>query len=80
MLSEETNFNERVGVKDLAQVVLTNPQIINGGQTAYTLSRLFEQVLKGELPEAIFDNKEVLVKIITFEMDASDDPVQRLHL
>jgi len=47
MLSEGTNFNERVGVKDQAQVVVTNPQIINGGQTAYTLSRLYEQSMKG---------------------------------
>ncbi|MCD6475576.1 MAG: AIPR family protein [Anaerolineaceae bacterium] len=80
MLSDGTSFNERVGVKDRAQAIVTNPQVINGGQTAYTLSRLFESVLKGELPKAIFDNKEVLVKIITFDIDPSDDPTQRLQL
>lgn len=80
MLSQETSFNERVGVKDQAQVVVTSPQIINGGQTAYTLSRLYEQVLKGELLETVFDDKEVLVKIITFNTEPSDDPQRQLRL
>ena len=80
MLSEETKFNERVGVIDQAQVVVTNPQIINGGQTAYTLSRLYEQTLKGTLDKATFDNKEVLVKIITFHIDPNDDQSQQLAL
>ncbi len=80
MLSEGTNFNERVGAKDQAQVVVTNPQIINGGQTAYTLSRLYEQSIKGLIPLNIFDNKEVLVKIITFNIEPGDDEAQRLSL
>jgi len=80
MLSEGTNFNERVGVKDQAQVVVTNPQIINGGQTAYTLSRLYEQSIKGGIPSDIFDNKEVLVKIITFNIEPKDDQAQQLSL
>jgi hypothetical protein len=80
MLSEGTNFNERVGAKDQAQVVVTNPQIINGGQTAYTLSRLYEQSIKGLIPLNIFDNKEVLVKIITFNIELGDDEAQRLSL
>jgi len=80
MLSEGTNFNERVGVKDQAQVVVTNPQIINGGQTAYTLSRLHEQRLKGDISEDIFENKEVLVKIITFNIEPTDNQVLQLSL
>jgi hypothetical protein len=80
MLSEGTNFNERVGVKDLAQVVVTNPQIINGGQTAYTLSRLYQDTLKGSLNQNIFDNKEVLVKIITFNIEPEDNKRQQLSL
>jgi hypothetical protein len=66
MLSDETNFNERVGVKDRAQVVVTNPQILNGGQTAFTLSRIYEDVLSGAHPRSVFDGKEVLLRIITF--------------
>lgn len=80
ILSDCTNFNERVGVKDQAQVVVTNPQIINGGQTAYTLSRLYEQSIKGAIPENIFDKKEVLVKIITFNIEPNDDQSQQLSL
>ncbi|TOO19281.1 AIPR family protein, partial [Vibrio parahaemolyticus] len=34
MLSDETNVNERIGQKDKAQILISNPQIINGGQTA----------------------------------------------
>jgi len=80
VLSDGTNFNERVGVKDQAQVVVTNPQIINGGQTAYTLSRIYEQSIKGGIPSDIFDNKEVLVKIITFNIEPKDNQAQQLSL
>jgi len=80
MLSEGTNFNERVGVKDQAQVVVTNPQIINGGQTAFTLSRLYEQSIKGRIVKNIFENKEVLVKIITFNIEPGDNQAQQLSL
>ena len=44
MLSDITDFNERIGQKDKAQVLISNPQIINGGQTAFTLSRIYEEV------------------------------------
>lgn len=80
MLSDGTDFNERVGAKDQAQAIVTNPQIINGGQTAYTLSRLFEDMLNGKIPENVFDNKEVLVKIITFPPTDKGDPERKLRL
>jgi len=80
MLSEETNFNERVGARDVAKVIVTNPQIINGGQTAYTLSRLYEQMCKGERDEKLFEQKEVLLKIITFSPAPTDDPGARMAL
>lgn len=80
MLSEGTAFNESVGVRNQAQVIVTNPQIINGGQTAFTLSRLYEDVIKGRKDEAIFLNKEVLLKIITFNPAETDIPESRLNL
>ena len=80
ILSDGTDFNERVGAKDQAQAIVTNPQIINGGQTAYTLSRLFEDMLNGKIPENIFEDKEVLVKIITFPPTDTGDPERKLHL
>ena len=69
MLSDETYINERIGQKNKAQLRVKNPQIINGGQTAYTLSRIYEENRRGN-PESIFQEKEVLLKIITL-MDSS---------
>jgi AIPR protein len=64
MLSAETNLNERIGQKNKAQLNVTNPQIINGGQTAYTLSRIYEEQAP-EQADAVFEGKEVLLKVIT---------------
>jgi hypothetical protein len=64
MMSDTTDLNERIGQRNKAQLTLTNPQIINGGQTAYTLSRLHEELSSEERDEA-FTGKEVLLKIIT---------------
>jgi len=64
MLSDETFLNEKIGQKNKAQVTVLNPQIINGGQTSFTLSRIYQEHLNNDL-EKIFQNKEVLLKIIT---------------
>ncbi|WP_454802066.1 AIPR family protein [Mucilaginibacter phyllosphaerae] len=70
MLSDETYINERIGQKNKAQLIVKNPQIINGGQTSYTLSRIYEENLNGDF-ENIFLDKEVLIKIITL-LDNND--------
>ena len=64
MLSDETFINERIGKKNKAQLRVKNPQIINGGQTSYTLSRIFAERTESEA-ESVFKEKEVLLKIIT---------------
>lgn len=66
MLSDETSLNEKIGKKGLGQLHIKNPQIINGGQTAYTLSKIYADNLKQGYPNNVFDNKEVMLKIITF--------------
>lgn len=71
MLSDETLINEKIGQKNKAQLVVKNPQIINGGQTSYTLSRIY-QSHKNTNVEQIFQNKEVLLKIITL-LDRNDE-------
>lgn len=71
MLSDETYINEKIGQKNRAQLRVKNPQIINGGQTTYTLSRIYEENKNGDL-ESIFGGKEVLLKIITL-MDNSNE-------
>lgn len=74
MVSDETNINEKIGQRNKAQLSVKNPQIINGGQTAYTLSRILE-----DHPDdpAIFDNKEVLLKVITIIDDRNSSITRR---
>jgi len=66
MLSDETIYSDKVGKKNKAEIIVMNPQIINGGQTAYTLSMLYA---KNQENLDIFNNKEVMLKIISFNMD-----------
>lgn len=63
ILSDETNLNERIGQHNKAQLRLLRPQIINGGQTAYTLSRIYNEDKANA--DARFQGKEVLTKVIT---------------
>ncbi len=79
VLSDETHLNERIGQKDRAQLTLMNPQIINGGQTAYTLSQIYKENLHRDL-DSIFGEKEVLVKIITFDSGVKLDDKRKLEL
>jgi hypothetical protein len=69
MLSEETNINEKIGQKNKAQLRVKNPQIINGGQTSFTLSRIYREDVDGA--DVTFRDKEVLLKIITLLGDGS---------
>lgn len=74
MLSEETNINERIGQKSKAQLYVKNPQIINGGQTSFTLSRIYSDP---EIDAArIFGNKEIMLKVITVADCVPDDKVR----
>ena len=71
MLSDDTIYSDNVAKKNKAEVIVTNPQILNGGQTAYTLSILYDEYLKKDILH-IFKGKEVLLKIISFnDEDAS---------
>ncbi|MBU3144637.1 AIPR family protein [Clostridium sp. CF012] len=82
ILSDNTELNSKIALKDSAQLIITNPQIINGGQTAYTLATVYEKCLKDK-NEYIFDNKEVLVKVITFfeaEGNAEGNQQKKLSL
>ncbi|UJA59056.1 AIPR family protein [Enterobacter hormaechei] len=68
MLSTGVEFNDRTGKQSKAQMNLNNPQIINGGQTAFTLSRIYEKYSdNAEKLEEIFEGKEVLLKVISFD-------------
>lgn len=71
MLSDETKYSDTVGKRNTAEVLVTNPQIINGGQTAYTLSILYDKHKKDNTLD-VFNNKEVLLKIISFNVNEGD--------
>ncbi|WP_168341741.1 AIPR family protein [Rhizobium laguerreae] len=64
ILSDDTFVNQRVGAQGKAQVEIVNPQIINGGQTAFTLARILEDSTPEE-QDAHFFGKEVILRIIT---------------
>ena len=75
MLSDETQINEQIGQKNKAKLLITNPQIINGGQTCFTLSRIYQEY-KNSNYENIFQEKEVLLKIITLHENTESDSKQ----
>lgn len=64
MIADEATIDVETGKKGWARLDLTNPHIINGGQTAYVLSRLYEDREKGHLPRAAFNGKEVLLRVV----------------
>lgn len=80
MLSNKTSFSEHVGKKGKAQIVIDNPQIINGGQTAFTLSRIYEEFVVSGIRSDIFQNKEVLLKIITIDNAIDKHSSEKLNL
>lgn len=69
ILSDETDINTKIGRLGKGQILLVNPQIINGGQTAYTLSKIYEKHFKTENIDNIFAKKEVMLRIITISRD-----------
>lgn len=76
VVCNESYFTEKNGKKNKASLSVKMPQIINGGQTAFTLSKIYESVLdKPDKIDEYFLGKEVLVKVIWFEdsEDSSDE-------
>ena len=65
IISDQTAVNSNTAKADKAQIILRNPQLVNGGQTAFTLGRIYEgcEISKDF---SIFKNKEVLLRVITF--------------
>jgi hypothetical protein len=76
VISDETFVSERVGARNKAQIELVRPQIINGGQTAFTLSRVYEECEPAKR-DGMFSGKEVTVRIITLPQV---DEVKKLEL
>ncbi len=77
MLSDDTSINEKIGYRDKAQLVLRNPQILNGGQTAFALCRILED--DPAKAESLFSGKEVLLRVITMNSE-SISPKRKIDL
>ena len=60
IFAESCGATENSGEKNKGVLSLFKPQIINGGQTAFTLSRIYESSNQNQL-----DGKEVILKIIS---------------
>ncbi len=71
LICDESKVSEQSGRKHKAQFYLLNPQIINGGQTAYTLSLIYDDTPEDQR-ETVFSGQEVLVKAIAL---TPHDPV-----
>ena len=74
IFADAAGVNTSSGRQDIGTVTIRKPQIINGGQTAFTLSKLFDE---GTLKEK-FDHKEVMLKIITpsYVKASADDDIE----
>lgn len=66
IIADSFELTETTGTKNVGQVIMTNPQIINGGQTAYVLSKIYEEQ-KDDY--SVFNGKEVMLKVIILTSD-----------
>ena len=73
ILADEQEFTVYTGAKNVGRLTLTNPQIINGGQTAYTLSEIYQGEYSKK--QTIFNGKEVLVRVVVLKQ-ATGDPAE----
>jgi len=73
ILSDNVSISESTGKQNEGQLILTRPQILNGGQTAYTLSTIYDEW--EEKPNNPLKGKEVLLKIVTPIKDSSSEGV-----
>ncbi len=67
IVADEAGYSDKTGKKNSASLELKNPQIINGGQTAYTLCKLYDEYTEGNTRDRAFQGKEVLLKIISID-------------
>lgn len=65
IIADGTTISSDTGKQGTAQVGLRNPQLVNGGQTAYVLGRIYSECL-GTGNFDVFKGKEVLLRVITF--------------
>ncbi|MGY0793083.1 AIPR family protein [Azospirillum argentinense] len=70
IIADQAGYSDTTGRRNMASLELKNPQIINGGQTAFTMCAIYDEVTAGKLPISVFDGKEVLLKVISIDPQA----------
>jgi len=65
IISDSTKVSSDTAKRGIGQIFLRSPQLINGGQTAYTLATIYADCLKKN-NFRVFKGKQVLLRIITF--------------
>lgn len=77
IIADSFELTETTGTKNVGQVIMTNPQIINGGQTAYVLSKIYDEQ-KDDY--SVFNGKEVMLKVIilTSDTELNVDFIERI--
>ena len=65
IISDSTKVSSDTARRGIGQIFLTNPQLINGGQTAYTLATIFADCQRTNKFN-VFKGKQVLLRVITF--------------
>lgn len=65
IISDSTKVSSDTARRGIGQIFLTNPQLINGGQTAYTLATIFADCVDTN-DFSVFKGKQVLLRVITF--------------
>ncbi len=78
IIADSFELTESTGTKNVGQIIMLNPQIINGGQTAYVLSKIYEE--QKEKDYSVFDGKEVMLKVIilTSEKELNIDFIEQI--
>lgn len=78
IIADSFELTESTGTINVGQVIMLNPQIINGGQTAYVLSKIYEDQKENDY--SIFDGKEVMLKVIilTSKKDLNIDFIEQI--
>jgi AIPR protein len=74
VICTDFEYTERNAEPNSATLLVSNPQIVNGGQTAFTLSKI-----QAGGNSDLFTNKEVLVKFISLNQEQTPDQTRLIE-
>lgn len=74
IVCSDFQYTERNAEPNSATLLVTNPQIVNGGQTAFTLAKIYS-----DNNIASFENKEVLVKFISLNQERTSEQIKLIE-